>query len=358
MIDKKPKGGVFVKTSSKVKLFIILGAEFIAVVVILLLVFLSGKETYTVYFELNGGALVSGELEQNVRKGNAATPPKAAKDGYYLAQWSTSYNNVNQDLVVEAIWERETSPGIEYNVVANSNYCTISGSFDDLQGEIYIGAKNGGLRVLGIEADAFKNCTGITKIHIADGLVTIGAGAFEGCSSLTSIEFPETLAVLGESAFKNCTALTEVSLPMQVKALQANTFYNCTSLESVVLPQGLESIGSSAFRLCSALKEVEIPVSVSSLSLSSFRDCTSLEKVILNEGLKTIYGYAFSGCTSLKEMTLPSTITGVGSKAFEGTQLVFENGYPELEGKKPGIPFEPGIIRPLEPDFPVIEDIE
>ena len=43
------------KASQKIKLFIILGVEFIAVAVILLLIFFSGKQSYTVQFDLNGG---------------------------------------------------------------------------------------------------------------------------------------------------------------------------------------------------------------------------------------------------------------------------------------------------------------
>ena len=461
MIYKSPKGGIFVKTSSKVKLFIILGVEFIAIVAMLLLIFLSGKQTYTVRFDLNGGTLLSGDLEQSVRQGNAATPPNVTKDGCYFLKWSTSYSKVTKDLVIEAIWEYETTPGIRYNIPANSNYCTIAGGFEGLQGEVYIGGYNGNWKVLGIEPGAFKNCTGITKIHLLEGILTIGEGAFEGCTSMTSIDLPETVAVLGEnafkdctslteitipkdlkelsantflgctaletvnfpeeeveetegaeedkdeesvedsvadtsveeeaeeviaystvltsignsafegctalksvkipesvatiggSAFKNCSALTEVVLPKQLKSLSASIFYGCTALESITFPEALESIGASAFRSCAALKEVVIPAGVTTLGNSSFRDCTSLEKVVLNEGLETIYAYAFSGCIALKEMTLPSTITGVGTGAFENTQLVFEEGYPELEEKLPFFPFDPGIIRPIEPDFPI-----
>ena len=48
----------------KIKLGVILGVEFVAITLILLLIFFAGKKSYTVTFDLNGGTLISGELEQ------------------------------------------------------------------------------------------------------------------------------------------------------------------------------------------------------------------------------------------------------------------------------------------------------
>ena len=72
----------------KIKLGIILGVEFIAITLILVLIFFAGKKTYTVIFDLNGGTLISGELVQNVMQGKNATPHTVDKDGCYLRSWS------------------------------------------------------------------------------------------------------------------------------------------------------------------------------------------------------------------------------------------------------------------------------
>ena len=80
----------------KIKLGIILGVEFVAIAVILILIFLAGKKSYTVTFDLNGGTLLSGDLVQTVSQGKNATAPKVAKEGCYLHSWSASYKQVTR----------------------------------------------------------------------------------------------------------------------------------------------------------------------------------------------------------------------------------------------------------------------
>ena len=113
------------KTGQRIKLFIILGLEFVAIAVMLLLIFFAGKQVYTVTFDLNGGVLLSGDVVQMVTQGHSATPPTTAKDGCYFLKWSGSYTRVTHDVTVRAVWEYETTAGIEYSIDENSNYCTI-----------------------------------------------------------------------------------------------------------------------------------------------------------------------------------------------------------------------------------------
>ena len=156
----------FKKNKTKIKLVAILAVEFIAVIVILMLVLFAGKKSYTVTFDLNGGVLLGGEVEQRVVQGQNATPPSVAKYGHYLLRWSGSYKSVTRDVTVKAIWEYETSPGIEYYFPEHTNYCEISGSFSEIQGEVYIGAYYNDRQVLGIQAGAFKDRSGITAVHL------------------------------------------------------------------------------------------------------------------------------------------------------------------------------------------------
>lgn len=366
-------------TKQRIKLISILTIEFIAIAVLLLLIFFAGKQSYTVKFDLNGGTLISGNLEQSVRQGGNATPPTATKEGHYFLKWSESYNKVTRDMVIEAIWEYETSPGIEYNIVPNSNYCTVSGCFKGMQGDVYIGAYNGNLKVLGIEDNAFKDCTGIARIHLLDGIVKIGNNAFSGCTALESIELPDTLAILGANAFEDCTSLTEITIPESLTTLpdyafedcaalttcnlpstmttigkyafknctamtsvvfpesltgiMDNAFVNCSALTALDLPSSLTTIGAGAFKQCTTLTMVEIPSSVLTIGSSAFRQCSSLEKVILHEGLNSIGSYAFYECEKLAELSVPTTVPfeNVGVNAFEKTQLVFDVEYPTEE---------------------------
>ena len=258
------------KVKQRIKLFIVLGIEAIAITVMLLLIFFAGKQVYTVTFDLNGGILLSGDPVQRVTQGHSATAPTVAKDGHYFLKWSGSYNRVTHDVTVYAIWEYETTAGIEYNVDENSNYCTISGAFKDLQGEVYIGGYNDGKKVLGIEDGAFAGCTGITSIHLLDGILTIGDGAFAGCTALESIDLPSTAVTMGAEVFAGCESLTEIVLPEKLQTLGDYAFMDCTALESVTFAEGVTSIGEGAFAGCTALKEIELPTTIESIGTGAF----------------------------------------------------------------------------------------
>lgn len=358
----------------KIKLGIILGVEFVAITLILILIFFAGKKSYTVTFDLNGGTLISGELEQVVPQGKSATPPVVAKDGCYLYAWSGSYQRVTRDVVVEAVWEWETSIGFDYTTSENSNYCEIIGCFKDLVGDVYVGVYYGEKKVLGIREGAFSNCDAITYIHMLDGILSIGDGVFESCDALVSVELPGTLAKLGNDAFKDCTSLKSITLPEQLTILGTNVFEGCTSLEEVILPEGLTYIPSGTFKDCTSLKEIVIPASVEVIEEGAFEGCVALENItfeveeekilpekdedadannkhkndrkvgndkneadenaeIVYRGLLSIEAHAFKGCTSLTEVVLPKTLLSIAKDAFDGENMTIK--VPFAEEDKP-----------------------
>lgn len=352
----------------KIKLGIILGVEFLAITLILILIFFAGKKSYKVTFDLNGGTLISGELEQTVPQGKNATPPTVAKDGCYLHSWSASYQRITRDIVIEAVWEWETSIGFDYAASENSNYCEITGCFKDLVGDVYVGVYYDEKKVLGIRDNAFSNCDGITRIHMLDGILSIGNGVFEDCDALVSVELPGTLAKLGNNAFRNCDSLKEIVLPEELAVLGANVFEGCTSLEKVVLPSSLTYIPDGAFIGCTSLKEIVIPASVKVISENAFMGCTSLEKVVFEVdemieesetaeeegkkndkkeeadepaedavvtyvGLLTIETGAFKDCPALVEVILPVTVENIAPLAFDNELLIIKT--PIAEADKP-----------------------
>ncbi|MBR4943198.1 MAG: leucine-rich repeat protein [Clostridia bacterium] len=258
------------KAKQRIKLFIILGVEFLAIAIMLVLIFFAGKKVYTVTFDLDGGKLLSGDPVQKVTQGQNATPPQATKEGCYFLKWSASYREITRDVVIKAIWEYETTYGIEYNSSEDSNYCTISGCFSELAGDVYIGAYHGEKKVLGIEAGAFEDCDRITKIHLLDGILTIGENAFKGCDKLESIELPDTTLTIGNNAFEGCGSLRSVTLPADLEELGDFTFLNCIALEEVVFQEKILTIGEGAFSGCEALKEVIIPLSVEKIGMGAF----------------------------------------------------------------------------------------
>lgn len=249
----------------KAKILIVLIVEFVVLATLLVIIFFAGKKTYTVTFDLNGGTLLSGETTQKVTQGQNANPPKVTKNGCYFLEWSTSYKQVTRDIVVRAIWEYETTPGIEYESKEDSNYCEIVGAYKGIAGDVFIGAYHDDKKVLGIRAGAFEGCENITSIYLLDGIITIEDRAFAGCTNLASIEMPSTLLTLGDEVFKDCESLKTIVLPNSLKTIGAYAFSGCTELKEILLPQSVKTIGVNAFTsselvISTPLKETEKPV--------------------------------------------------------------------------------------------------
>lgn len=249
--------------SHRLKVVIVLAVEFIAIAVMLVLIFFAGKKSYTVTFDLNGGTLLGGDTVQTVIQGNNANPPSVTKEGCYFLRWSHSYREITRDLVITAIWEYETTEGIEYEIKENSNYCEIVGCYKELTGDVYIGAYFNEKRVLGIKAGAFKDCKNITGVYLLDGILAIEDGAFEGCDRLQKIELPTTLVTLGKDAFKGCESLTEIDLNENLERVGSGAFAGCDALEEILLPKSLIVMGSGVFDTALTIKtyveQTEIP---------------------------------------------------------------------------------------------------
>ena len=237
----------------RMKILIAFGILFLVVAILLGLIFLDSKKTYIVEFDLNGGTLLGGSLTQRVLQGQDAVPPSVVKDGAYLRGWSASYRKVTRNLVVEAVWEYNTTAGIIYSDSENQNFVEIEKAYEFLTGDVYLGAYYNDKKVLGILDGAFKNCRGVTKVYLLDGLTQIGDNAFEKCVSLTEIEIPETVIHVGKYAFVNCSALEKLTLHEGLWEIGEFAFAGCTGMSEVVLPESLISIGANAFAGCENL---------------------------------------------------------------------------------------------------------
>ena len=51
-----------------------------------------------------------------------------------------------------------------------------------------------GYKVIGIDANAFSDCTKLTEINLPDTITDIGESAFAGCTSLESVSLGESVA--------------------------------------------------------------------------------------------------------------------------------------------------------------------
>ena len=303
----------------KVKLGIILGVEFIAITVILALIFFAGKKTYKVTFDLNGGILISGELEQTVTQGKSATAPVVAKDGCYLHSWSGSFKQVTHDIVVKAVWEWETntSVGFVYTSTENTDFCEIVKSYEHLYGDVYVGVYHDEKIILGMQSEAFRDRDGVTNVYMLDGMLYIGDHAFADCDNLESVELPGTLKELGVGAFENCTSLTRIVFPDELEVIPERAFAGCTSLEEIVIPASVKRISASAFYGCTSLEKIIFETE----DVIEIDEETEEEKVVGKKGLTEIGVNAFVGCDSLTEVVLPDTVEIIHAYAFSNHDL-------------------------------------
>ena len=202
----------------------------------------------------------------------------------------------------------------------------------------------------GINHYAFRNCTGLTKIDIANTKVTfIGQYSFNNCTNLLEVTFPNTLKALKSinttdgSAFKGCTNLQKVDLSnTQISYIENFTFQNCTNVAEIKLPSTLKSTGSSVFEnikgltkidltntqltsignysfmLCTNVQEVILPETVTSIGSQVFKGCKNMEKINLNvTKITTISPLTFSECTKLKSIEIPNTVTSIREGVFQ-----------------------------------------
>ena len=64
--------------------------------------------------------------------------------------------------------------------------------------------------VISVWMGAFRGCTGITDVTIAEGIAHIYSDAFAYCTSLTDIYLPSTLTSIYAEAFAGCTNLVNI----------------------------------------------------------------------------------------------------------------------------------------------------
>lgn len=197
----------------------------------------------------------------------------------YLTEQTNSYNVVNK--LITGI----TYDNLEHTVL-------------DLPSK----EKNGN-EIIGIDDNAFKGDTSITKVIIPDNYTIIGASAFAGCTNLLTVELGEnsTLKFIGTNAFGTVTK-------------EGSDETACSKLKTINLPDCVEQISAFAFYKCTALVLANIPSSLEEVSQYSFygtqiasADCENVE--VIMEG-------AFGACSKLTSVTNTGKVIYCDKEAF------------------------------------------
>ena len=84
-----------------------------------------------------------------------------------------------------------------------------------------------------IEANAFKDCTGIKSVTMPYSLKTIGDYAFWNCSGIENLELGNNVNSIGVHAFNSCYGITTVTIPRNVRTIGRNAFFDCRGLRKV-----------------------------------------------------------------------------------------------------------------------------
>ena len=167
-----------------------------------------------------------------------------------------------------------------------------------------------------IETETNTLIAGCKNSVIPNSVTSIGDSAFEGCTGLTELTLPDSVMSIGKGAFRGCTGLTELTLPKSVKSIWDSAFYGCTGLTELTLSNSLKCIEAYAFSGCRGITKLTLPNSVTRIGNHAFDSCSGLTELTLPDNIHFIEGEAFSGCTGLTELTLPDNIYSIGNSAF------------------------------------------
>lgn len=191
-----------------------------------------------------------------------------------------------------------------------------------------------------IESSAFLDCDNLKSISLPDGIEDVGSKAFYDCNKLTDINLPNSLISIGANAFPIDWAQklpsengiiyigkTAYCLAPNPKPVSELKFKDGTiSIASKLIP---EAYGASesvvAFR--NAIKRIVFPSSL--LYIGDKTDCwgycfqnlKNLEEVELNDGLLMIGHYAFDCSEKLDINHWPESLKYIGARAFRGTKI-------------------------------------
>ena len=167
-----------------------------------------------------------------------------------------------------------------------------------------------------IGTEAFSCCDKLTSVTIPEGVTRIGVRAFEHCNSLASVTIPEGVTRIGSFTFSGCSGLTSVTIPGSIVSIGDYAFNKCSGLTSVTIPEGVTRIELAAFSGCSGLTSITIPETVTSIEGGTFHGCSRLTSITIPENVTSIEEGTFYGCSSLTSITIPQTVTSIGVRAF------------------------------------------
>ncbi len=192
--------------------------------------------------------------------------------------------------------------------------------------------------------NAFADCTALTTVMLADGLLGLGKDPFSASAPIRYAEYEGGLYLGSKrNPYRMLIRLTEdagqtITLHPDTERIERHAFSE-TTLTSLTLPQGLRSIAGEAFYRTRGGYDVDLPEGTAvegsafkdasighiyvpaSVSLAPYAFASSnLTAVTLADGRTEIPDGLFLTCLYLSEAYLPNSVRYIGDQAFRQCQ--------------------------------------
>lgn len=149
------------------------------------------------------------------------------------------------------------SPVVAVGVEALTLKTTVGGlKITDVTGDpaAVIVPESAGGTIVSVDKEAFSRLTNLQMVYLPDTVTSIGESAFRDDVSLRCVRMPRRLNVsLGKQVFYGCSRLTRIHLPEGIETIGTNCFNGCAALSLVTFPKSLNRLQSGAFYGCTAL---------------------------------------------------------------------------------------------------------
>ena len=254
----------------------------------------------------------------NAVKDGVSTDAKALLDGIAAYAAAAHEYKAEIDILDNFIYEKK---GNTYTVVGIRNPMSV----------IVIPETYEGLYVTEIAAYAFDGQTDITSVTIPATVKTIGVGAFRNCTALTEINLAEGLEIIAAKAFEN-TAVKSLVIPDSVQAIGMGALQGCNGIESITLPFvgaygansndyfgyifGAPSYVANNSYVPKGLKTVILSDNATRVPAYSFYNCENIENIVIGSGVEGIGISAFFGCKKLTSIYIPATVTSIPAAGY------------------------------------------
>lgn len=281
--------------------------------------------TFTVTFDSMGGSAVN---SMKVTEGRGFTLPADPTrtdynfDGWYLDKgYSSPFTEayeVKGDLTVYAKWTEVDS------AIYFSHKGSVLSGITEQGGKatvLTLPEELDGVKITEVAAGLFENNKNLTKVTVPMGYTTLGERAFKGCTALGSVSLANSVVNIGAEAFSGCTAIQSLQLSTELTAVPDKMCYGCTSLR-FFNAGGAATIGEAAYYGCTSLTSIAFSQSVTSIGKEAFRDCTAIVTVSMRDGLISIGEGAFRNLKKLQSVTVPDSVESMGAYAFYGCSSV------------------------------------